>query len=476
MLRMDQVHVIRHKCLVEGKSRRQVARELGVSVNTVRRYLKLSEPRRVEAGPRPRPVFAQVQPRIDALLEEWGARTTAKQKLTAVRLWQQLRREGFDVGVTLVREYLAERRRAHAEVFVPLEHQPGDEAQVDFFEVTIDVGRERRAMWMFVMRLMHSGRDFAWVYEHCDQVSFLDGHARAFQHFGAVPHRCIYDNLSAAVRRVLPKRDLTHRFAALASHYLFEPCFARVATGHDKGGVESRGRGIRWQHLTPIPAGGDLASVNAALLQGLDSQVRQQSFLEDHRAMLPLNPAAFECARLVPCEVRSTATVRVEGAVYSLPTAWARRQIRAYVGVDTVRFVLGERCIIRPRQQRGGKLIRYLDYLPELARKPQAVRQVAAPLLQELGEPYASMWRLLVDVHGPRDAARVFAKLLEAVDRHGGEAVAALLAPLMTAEPLPTEETTLPCSVPVPAALAHHCIEVARARDYDALLLEAVRV
>ena len=48
MLRMDQVHVIRHKVLVEGRSIRKTAKDLGVSRNTVRRYLKLSEPIRKE--------------------------------------------------------------------------------------------------------------------------------------------------------------------------------------------------------------------------------------------------------------------------------------------------------------------------------------------------------------------------------------------------------------------------------------------
>ena len=57
MLRMDQVHVIRHKVLIEGRSRRSVAREMGVSRKTVRKYLRISEPRRVETEPRARPVL-----------------------------------------------------------------------------------------------------------------------------------------------------------------------------------------------------------------------------------------------------------------------------------------------------------------------------------------------------------------------------------------------------------------------------------
>ena len=124
---------------------------------------------------------------------------------------------------------------------------------------------------------MYSGRDFAWLYDRCDQVAFLDGHVRAFAHFGAVPQRCIYDNLSAAVRRVqFPKRELTGRFQALVSHYLFEPCFARPGEGHDKGGVEARGRGIRLQHLTPIPRAASLGAISERLLSELEAVASQR--------------------------------------------------------------------------------------------------------------------------------------------------------------------------------------------------------
>ena len=82
----------------------------------------------------------KVAPRIDELLEEWGPRTTAKQRITGSRLHRQLVEEGYEVGVTTVRAYLREKRRQRAEVYIPLVHRPGEEAQVDFFEVTVEEG------------------------------------------------------------------------------------------------------------------------------------------------------------------------------------------------------------------------------------------------------------------------------------------------------------------------------------------------
>jgi len=67
-------------------------------------------------------------------------------------------------------------------------------------------------------------------------------------------------------------RQLTARFQALVSHYSFEPCFARVGEGHDKGGVESRGKVIRLQHLTPIPQGESLEEISQFLLGKIEER------------------------------------------------------------------------------------------------------------------------------------------------------------------------------------------------------------
>ena len=216
---MDQVHVIRHQVLVEGRSQRRVAKEFGISRLTVRKYVAEAVPRRKATEPRARPVWAPVAERVEALLTASAQWTGGKQRLTATRLHELLVAEGHVVGVTVVKEAVAEWKRQRREVFVPLTYRPGDLAEVDFFEVLVDVGGTRRKAWLFLMRLMYSGRDFAWIYERQDQISFLDGHVRAFAHFDGVPARVAYDNLRAAVVRILVggARTLTPRFAALAS-------------------------------------------------------------------------------------------------------------------------------------------------------------------------------------------------------------------------------------------------------------------
>jgi transposase len=490
MLRMDQVHVIRHKVLVEGQSARSVARQMGVSRNTVRKYLQVSAPVRRESRARARPVLESVRSRMEALLEQWSHRSTAKQRVTGARLHQELVEEGFRVGVTTVRAFLRERRRQSAEVYVPLVHRPG-EGQVDFFEVTVDVGGERRKAWKFLLRLMYSGRDFVWLYDRCDQLSFLDGHVRAFAALGWVPRRLVYDNLSAAVkRRVGRERELTESFQALVSHYLFEPSFARPGEGHDKGGVEARGKAIRLQHLTPIPCGESLAAIAQAVQEKLDQALGRrrdaegvlaaERFAAEAAQCLALPAVAWPAQRVVLVPVSRRSLVRLEGAQYSVPSRWADLEATAYVGVETIRLTcLGEEVEVA-KQRRGTRAILYRHYLPELAKKPQAVRQVAPELVAELGEPYGQLWELLVARHGPAEGGRVLARIVGAIVDHGEAPVATALSRAMAQQrcdllDLPAPPCAAPRCIAVPPSLATYAVEAARASDYDWLLQEGGR-
>ena len=154
MLKVDQVHVVRHQVLVEGRSQRRVAREFGISRNTVRKYVEQAAPVRTEAAPRPRPVWDTVAARVQAVLVDSVRWTGGKQRLTATRLHELLVTEGHRVGVTVVKDAVAEWKRQRREVFVPLTYRPGDLAEVDFFEVLVDVDGTRRKAWLFLMRLM----------------------------------------------------------------------------------------------------------------------------------------------------------------------------------------------------------------------------------------------------------------------------------------------------------------------------------
>jgi transposase len=426
-----------------------------------------------------------VAPRLEELMEAWSQRTTRKQRITGSRLHRQLIEDDYEVGVTTVRGWLREWRRQRAEVYIPLVHRLGEEAQVDFFEVTVDEGGFRRKAWKFLMRLPYSGRDFVWIYDRCDQLAFLDGHVRAFVHFGGVPARIVYDNLSAAVkRRVGIHRELTDRFRSLVSHYLFEPCFTRRGEGHDKGSVEARGKGVRLQHLTPVPRGESLGAISAAVLaevqrvwaarQRPDGRSSGALWGEEASRLATVPEAPFEPRRMTLVSVSRQAMVHVEGARYSVPSHWKSLEATAWVGVEDLRLVCRGEQIVVARVRRGGRHVQYRHYLSELATKPQAVRQVAPELVAELGEPYGRLWKLLAERHGAREGARVLAKIVGVVAESGPGVVAEALEPALAAGRWdllalkPPREARAP--VPVPEPLRGYEIDSARAADFDALL------
>jgi hypothetical protein len=331
------------------------------------------------------------------------------------------------------------------------------------------------------MRLMYSGRDFAWLYERCNRIAFLDGHVRGFQHFGGLADRGIYDRLTAAVkRRVGLEPELSERFRALASPYVFEPCFARPGEGHDKGGVEARGKGIRLQHLTPIPRGRSLEEISATMLAELDGAMgsrkdRQgrtvaERFVEEEQKLRVLPARPFEARIAEPLVVSRQALVRVEGADYSLPESWQGLMVMAHIGVADIRFECRGQTEVVPKVARGARLVQYRHYRRELGRKPQAVRQVAPALVAQLGQPYGKLWELLVGRHGEREAAHVLSRLIAIMEHSGEEALKQALEEILKGT---APSITGRKAVDVPASLQPFTVESSSLKAFDALLQEA---
>jgi len=483
MVEMGQVAIIRHLVNSEKQSIRQVSRSLGLSRNTVRKYVRGGVPAAVGSMPRRRPKMEEVGPRIEKIIEEWSTRTTPKQRITGSRIHAQLVSEGYKVGTTTVRTYLREKRRREAEIYIPLTHWAGEEAQVDFFAVSVDVDGERRQAHLLQFSLPYSDHDFARVYEREDLPSFLDGHVRAFHHFGGVPKRLVYDNAKVAVTRITAgARQLNGHFQRLIAHFAFEADFARPREGHDKGAIEVRGKRTRLTQLVPIPAGPTLAAINEALEAQLAERAARtrnaqgrgiaERLEEERTRFMPLPDADFEAR--VPAAVSMTrqSTIRLGGGTYSVPTHWKGLPLLAWVGATDVRFECQGDTLLTSRLNQGGKDIRYLHYLPELAQRPHAVRQVAAGLIPELGEPWVGLGKLLLEVHPVDRAARVVSNLLAVRLLYEQELEAALAAVVALPEmPDQDHEPEPPTVVSVPTALAIHEVEAADAARYDALLV-----
>jgi hypothetical protein len=256
--------------------------------------------------------------------------------------------------------------------------------------------------------------------------------------------------------------------------------------GHDKGGVEARGKAIRLQALVPIPSGPTLDGINAALLAQLDARgaTRRDGtgetigarFAEEQPTLRPVD-VAFVAETATVASITPRGLARVHGAYYSVPCRWAGLDLTGWVGATTVTVVGRDgRRITHPRKRFGGRSIDYRHFLPELAQKPQAVRQVLPELLRDLGPPFPAVWACLAAQHGPREAARHFARILGQLETHGDAVVVPALATAL-AEGTPLLLALTPATRPiglaaaaVPAALRDLEIGSGAAADYDTWL------
>src|SRR5215475_7329364 len=270
MLIVDQHAAIRHAYYNQDKSIREIARELQLSRQTVRKALASPAPMPyTQTVQRPAPKLGPFHARLAALLDE-QARQPRKQRYTAHRIYQILQAEGYTGSEARVRGYIAELKSAqrHPKTFLPLEFDPVQDAQADWGEAMVLLGDVPVTAQLFVIRLCYSRRTFAMAFPTQRQEAFFDGHVRAFAFFGGIPHRISYDNLTTAVRPIFTGRTRQEQraFTAFRSYYLFESHFCNLDAGHEKGQVEHGVGYVRRNALVPVPAFDSYADLNAYLL------------------------------------------------------------------------------------------------------------------------------------------------------------------------------------------------------------------
>lgn len=222
-----------------GASIRKIARELGLARNTVSKVVNQVQAQREGDGDQS--LSRRRVRKLDhyeSFLQELVARYP---ELTAVRLWEELRKQGFTGGYTMVRQRLAELRPGSSpHPVLRFETAPGAQAQMDYSTYDINFTREgRRRVYAFSYVLGYSRRQYVRFVESQDLLTTLREHTRAFTHLGGVAATCLYDNMKVVVTAYEDGVPIYNsRFLAFATHYGFRPIACRPRRPQTKGKVE----------------------------------------------------------------------------------------------------------------------------------------------------------------------------------------------------------------------------------------------
>lgn len=246
MLRQEQRVEIRVLAR-QGKGIRAIARELGISRTTVRRYL--ADARAGRYGPRaPRPTklgpFTDyVRERVTAARPDW---------IPATVLLRELRERGYAGGISQLKAYLRPLKQVRPDPVVRFETAPGEQMQADFTVVR----RGRDPLLAFVATLGYSRATFVRFTVAEDADTLIECVRAALVYFGGVPQHILLDN----PKTVVIERDAygpgAHRFNAklldLAGEYVFRPRLCRPYRARTKGKVERFNSYLKGSFLVPL--------------------------------------------------------------------------------------------------------------------------------------------------------------------------------------------------------------------------------
>src|ERR1700720_2143180 len=444
MLIVETIARIRREHFIKGKTIKEIARDLKVSRNTVRKVLRSGETSfEYERVVQPRPKLGRWAAELDGLLAA-NAVKSAREQLTLIRIFEELRERGYDGGYDAVRRYARrwanDLGQATAAAYVPLSFAPGEAYQFDWSHEVVLLNGTTVIVKAAHVRLCHSRMLFVRAYPRETQEMVFDAHSRAFAFFRGTCTRGIYDNMKTAVETVFIGKDRQYnrRFLRMCGHYLIEPTACTPASGWEKGQVENQVGVVRERFFTPRLRVASYEELNAWLLDRcvayakahkhpeLSDRTIWQAFEAERTQLVPIG-GRFDGFNAIQASVSKTCLVRFDNNKYSVSSRAVGRpvEIQAYAERIVIRqdgAIVGDHA---RRFGRGETIYDPWHYVPVLARKPGALRN---------GAPFknwplpASLERVRRKLKGSDDGDRQMVKVLSAVLTDGLVAVEAACA------------------------------------------------
>lgn len=382
-----------------GQSGRQIAHDLHMSRKTVAKVIAEHQQQRVTGTtglPAPRETRGSLVDPYEETLRDYLARYP---DISVVRLLEELRRQGYAGGYTVLRERVQQlRKRCHRAPVERFETGPGAQAQMDWAVYTLDFTQEgRRKVNLFSYVLGYSRRQYIHFTPSQDMETTLREHVRAFEHLKGVAATCLYDNMKVVVARYEDGEPIYNtRFLAFATHYGFRPVACRPRRPQTKGKVERpflfveknllSGREFRsLEHLNEVAAWW-LAEVADIRTHRQTRRRPVDLHAEELPHLIPLPERPYEVAEVVYRTVDAEGFVSYGQNRYSVPWHYIGQVLTVRITEEAV-TVYGPRLEVLARHTKFPSTERHRqsrqsDHLPprDLVRRREVLRQRFAEL------------------------------------------------------------------------------------------------
>ncbi len=396
MLIVETIRKIRLAFFAQGKPIKMICRELRLSRKVVRKVVRSKATEfHYEREAQPLPKIGPWIDQLDELLLANEAKA-ARERLTLIRLFEELRARGYAGGYDAVRRYARrwskKRGVSIAAAYVPLSFAPGEAYQFDWSHEVVVLSGVTVVVKAAHVRLCHSRMMFVRAYPRETQEMVFDAHDRAFALFKGACQRGIYDNMKTAVKTILvgKARVYNRRFLQMCSHYLVDPVACTPASGWEKGQVENQVGLVRERFFTPRLRFKNLDELNAWLVDKSIAyakthrhpELTDQTIWEVFEAERPkLVPYAgrFDGFHEVPASVSKTCLVRFDNNKYSVAASAVGRPVEVHAYADRIVIRQDGQIVAEHLRSfgRGATLYNPWHYVPVLARKPGALRNGA---------------------------------------------------------------------------------------------------
>ena len=379
----------------QGLSISAIAERSGKDRKTVRKYIKdgLKAPAYKVRAPAAK-LLSRYEHLIEERLKQWPL-------LSCARLLREVRDLGYQGGITILKDFVADVRPPASSAFeVRFETPAGQQAQVDFAHFLTefsDEPGEARKVWLFSMVLGHSRYIWARYALHQDLGTVLRCHAEAFEHFLGVPGEILYDRMKTAV--LGDRYDGKHivynaKLLGCAQHYGFTPRACQAYRAKTKGKVERPFRYIRADFFMGRRFA-NLDDLNAQLRNWLDTvaNVREhgttnriviEHFLEERSALIGLPAGRFDTVLKLERRLSNDGCVSVGGNLYSVPDGTRRRPLDVELTAHEVRIsdagqVVATHTVLLGRNERSVLAGHRSKRLPLRSEVTSESRPIGAP-------------------------------------------------------------------------------------------------